>query len=212
MPKYQKTDMSDVFTQKFEGSVTITPPVTVQDFVLLFRDPNAERMANFINGGQRRTWAKLPMIINRLRLEKALRDCRRKVLAADMQFQSNKLVAVKVRSVYNNSNKNSSGGTNSVKLRKSASVGARISNSNSSSTNTSAATTSSSIFNIPQEHPTTIDESVFVKGDGISKPTTRKRNKRRSRRLSSTAPPPSPAGLCDSAYASSSFYSVLSDI
>ncbi|KAJ3221386.1 hypothetical protein HK099_003560 [Clydaea vesicula] len=80
VPRYQGVDLSDVFTQNFIGSATIVPPATFQDYCEILSDPSLEKMNRLIFGGEAATFPKLGMIKNRLKLEKALRECRRKVL------------------------------------------------------------------------------------------------------------------------------------
>ncbi len=78
LPKIFGNDFSNLFLQKFEGSVTIVPPITFGDYMKLVTDPDRQKMAEYINGGQEKTWAKMSMINNRLKIESVILECRKK--------------------------------------------------------------------------------------------------------------------------------------
>ncbi|KAJ3016926.1 hypothetical protein HKX48_003796 [Thoreauomyces humboldtii] len=77
LPRVLGTDVSDVFLQRFEGSVTIVPRPTLLDYKMILTDPTNERMQNYINRGEARAWPKLHMIRNRMSVEKTLARCRK---------------------------------------------------------------------------------------------------------------------------------------
>lgn len=77
LPRVLGTDVSDVFLQRFEGSVTIVPKPTLADYRLILTDPTNERMVWYIERGQGRTWAKIHMIENRMKIEQTLCRLRR---------------------------------------------------------------------------------------------------------------------------------------
>ncbi|KAI8817283.1 triacylglycerol lipase [Fimicolochytrium jonesii] len=79
LPRILGTDVSDVFLQRFEGSVTIVPRPTLQDFKFILTDPTYDRMEMYIEKGEQRTWSKIEMVRQRMRFEKKIGEARRRV-------------------------------------------------------------------------------------------------------------------------------------
>jgi hypothetical protein len=77
LPKIFGSDFSNLFLQKFEGSVTIVPPITWEDYMRLMSDPDRRLMSQYIKGGQEKTWAKMSMISNRLKIESLILEYRK---------------------------------------------------------------------------------------------------------------------------------------
>jgi predicted acylesterase/phospholipase RssA len=72
-PRILGADFSNVWLQKFEGSVTILPPpLGLEDFRTILSDPSVERLQHQIDKGQLQTWPKLRNIENRMRIEQSL--------------------------------------------------------------------------------------------------------------------------------------------
>ena len=69
LPRVLGQDWSYVFLQQFGGTVTIVPPVRIDDYVGVISDPDEARMAHIMRRGERITWPKISMIANRLRIE-----------------------------------------------------------------------------------------------------------------------------------------------
>ncbi|KAJ3150065.1 hypothetical protein HDU86_006789 [Geranomyces michiganensis] len=78
LPRVLGTDVSDVFLQRFEGDVTIVPRPQLKDYQHILTDPTNERMQWYIERGEARSWPKLHMIANRMRVERALAGYRRR--------------------------------------------------------------------------------------------------------------------------------------
>lgn len=72
LPKVGGANVSDIFLQKFYGSVTIVPPVKMKDYWYILTDPNKARMREYTEDGQLRTWPKINMIRNRVVIEQKL--------------------------------------------------------------------------------------------------------------------------------------------
>ncbi|KAL2918105.1 hypothetical protein HK105_202519 [Polyrhizophydium stewartii] len=88
LPRIMCADLSNLWLQRFEGSVTIIPPrPRLTDYLYLVSDPTPERLARHIRNGQIMTFPKIQMIANRLRVEQTLerltREARRLCLAVD---------------------------------------------------------------------------------------------------------------------------------
>ncbi|KNC97765.1 uncharacterized protein SPPG_06765 [Spizellomyces punctatus DAOM BR117] len=87
LPRVLGTDVSDVFLQRFEGSVTIVPKPTISDYRYILEDPTNERMVKYISKGQVQAWPKFHMIQNRMRIEKTLARIKR-TLGSDEKLNS----------------------------------------------------------------------------------------------------------------------------
>ncbi|ORX88755.1 patatin-domain-containing protein [Basidiobolus meristosporus CBS 931.73] len=79
MPNVMNQDWSFIWLQKFEGNVTILPKSTFMDYLYILRDPDHQRMVNYISQGQRNTWPKLHMIENRMRIERIIEQTRDRI-------------------------------------------------------------------------------------------------------------------------------------
>lgn len=77
-------DISEVFSQKYEGTCTICPPVRLLDYIRITDDPDANWMAQIIRGGEKATFPKLSTILPRMRIEKTLMECRKRVRNAKL--------------------------------------------------------------------------------------------------------------------------------
>ncbi|BFZ64433.1 hypothetical protein YB2330_005579 [Saitoella coloradoensis] len=72
LPRPASQDWSNVFLQRFDGTVTITPKTVPSDFWYILNDPNRERLERMILSGQRKTWPKLLFIKHRLSVERII--------------------------------------------------------------------------------------------------------------------------------------------
>lgn len=62
-------DWSEVWLQKFSGTVTIWPKSIASDFYYILSDPSPERLARMLHEGQRSTFGKIQFIKNRAKIE-----------------------------------------------------------------------------------------------------------------------------------------------
>ncbi|RKP08661.1 acyl transferase/acyl hydrolase/lysophospholipase, partial [Thamnocephalis sphaerospora] len=72
LPRIMDEDLAFLWLQRFHGNVTIIPRASLSDYPRLLSDPSPERLAHYIDGGQRRTWPKLHMIENRILIERKI--------------------------------------------------------------------------------------------------------------------------------------------
>ncbi|KAG8747549.1 hypothetical protein FRC10_000685 [Ceratobasidium sp. 414] len=72
LPRLLGQDWSSVFTQKFEGSVTIWPRTRFKDWLNILSDPDEQELERMMTVGQRVTWPKLHLIENRVRIEREI--------------------------------------------------------------------------------------------------------------------------------------------
>ncbi|KAJ3009390.1 UNVERIFIED_CONTAM: hypothetical protein HDU68_002732, partial [Siphonaria sp. JEL0065] len=74
LPPIMATDVSSVFLQQFDGTVTILPANSnvFPDCVHILDDPTPERLQEYITQGQLKAFPKLGMIGHRMRIEKSV--------------------------------------------------------------------------------------------------------------------------------------------
>ncbi|KAJ3029105.1 UNVERIFIED_CONTAM: hypothetical protein HDU68_000144 [Siphonaria sp. JEL0065] len=78
LPPIMATDVSSVFLQQFDGTVTILPANSnvFPDCVHILNDPTPERLQEYITQGQLKAFPKLGMIGHRMRIEKSVQKVR----------------------------------------------------------------------------------------------------------------------------------------
>lgn len=77
LPRPMNQDWSQLWLQKFSGTITIWPKSIPSDFMYILSDPTPERLARMIRMGQLTTWPKLKFIANRMKLERTIDRGRR---------------------------------------------------------------------------------------------------------------------------------------
>ncbi|KAF2221294.1 acyl transferase/acyl hydrolase/lysophospholipase [Elsinoe ampelina] len=77
LPRWMGQDWSEVWLQRFSGTITIWPKTKVTDFYYILADPTPERLALMIYSGQQAAFPKLNFIGNRLKIEKVIEKARR---------------------------------------------------------------------------------------------------------------------------------------
>jgi len=76
LPRPLGHDLSEVFLQRFSGTITIWPKTRTEDFWNILSDPSMNRLAGMIRGGQLGAWPKLKFVSNRLAVEKVIEAAR----------------------------------------------------------------------------------------------------------------------------------------
>lgn len=76
LPRPLGQDWSEVFLQRFSGTITIWPKTKIADFWHILSDPSMQRLAGMIRAGQLAAWPKLKFISNRLAVEKVIEEAR----------------------------------------------------------------------------------------------------------------------------------------
>lgn len=70
LPRYLGQDWSEIWLQRFSGTVTIWPRVSFpSDFVNILTDPTPQRLGRMLHTGQQSAWPKLKFIRNRHKIE-----------------------------------------------------------------------------------------------------------------------------------------------
>lgn len=72
LPRPLGQDWSEIWLQKFSGTVTIWPKTVPSDFYHILSDPSPERLARMLRTGQQSTFPKIQFIKNRLKIEYAI--------------------------------------------------------------------------------------------------------------------------------------------
>ncbi|KAJ3039221.1 hypothetical protein HDV00_012460, partial [Rhizophlyctis rosea] len=74
VPRLFNAELPPVFLQSFEGSVTIVPSPSVNDYIRILTDPDEETLEKYVRGGVGGTWPKAGMIRRRMGVERGLRE------------------------------------------------------------------------------------------------------------------------------------------
>ncbi|KAF2132010.1 FabD/lysophospholipase-like protein [Dothidotthia symphoricarpi CBS 119687] len=77
LPRPLGQDWSELWLQRFSGTITIWPKSIVSDFVYILSDPTPQRLSRMIRIGQQSTFSKLKFIANRTKLERLIQQGRR---------------------------------------------------------------------------------------------------------------------------------------
>ena len=72
LPRPLGQDWSEVWLQRFSGTVTIWPKSKASDFWYILSDPTPERLARMLQAGQQSTFPKLLFIANRMKIERLI--------------------------------------------------------------------------------------------------------------------------------------------
>lgn len=72
MPAFFSQDWSYVYLQKFDGKCTITPKVCWRDYFRILRDPDRAYYKHYVQNGEKRTWPKLSMLRNRIKVASSI--------------------------------------------------------------------------------------------------------------------------------------------
>lgn len=86
LPRPLGQDWSEVFLQRFSGTITIWPKTKVSDFPNILSDPSMQRLAGMIRAGQLAAWPKLKFISNRMAIEKLIEEAREATRPAELPF------------------------------------------------------------------------------------------------------------------------------
>jgi predicted acylesterase/phospholipase RssA len=76
LPRPLGQDWSQLWLQRFSGTVTIWPRSILSDFYYILTDPDETRLARMLHVGQLAAWPKLKFISNRMAIEKVIQEAR----------------------------------------------------------------------------------------------------------------------------------------
>ncbi|KAI8937755.1 hypothetical protein NX059_005455 [Plenodomus lindquistii] len=77
LPRPLGQDWSELWLQRFSGTITIWPKSIPSDFLYILTDPTPQRLARMIHVGQQSAFPKLQFIANRAKLENIIHQGRR---------------------------------------------------------------------------------------------------------------------------------------
>ena len=77
LPRPMGQDWSEIWLQRFSGTITIWPKSIPSDFIHILTDPTPHRLARMIHVGQQSAFPKLKFIANRAKLERLIQAGRR---------------------------------------------------------------------------------------------------------------------------------------
>lgn len=83
LPRPMGQDWSELWLQRFSGTVTIWPKTILSDFWNILSDPSPQRLDRMIQVGQRSCWPKIRFISNRMKVERVILEGLRKGGATD---------------------------------------------------------------------------------------------------------------------------------
>lgn len=72
LPNLAESDWSNIFLQRFDGSVTLFPKIEIWDYLYILTDPTKERLTKIISNGEHVAYPKLLFTKNRLLIERAI--------------------------------------------------------------------------------------------------------------------------------------------
>ncbi|CAA9965395.1 lipid particle protein [Pyrenophora teres f. maculata] len=78
LPRPLGQDWSELWLQRFSGTITIWPKSIPSDFLYILTDPTPQRLARMLKVGQQSAFPKLKFIANRAKLENVIMEGRRK--------------------------------------------------------------------------------------------------------------------------------------
>ncbi len=70
LPRPLGQDWSEIWLQRFSGTITLWPKSVFADFLHILSDPRPARLARMLRVGERSAWPKIKFIDNRLKVEK----------------------------------------------------------------------------------------------------------------------------------------------
>jgi predicted acylesterase/phospholipase RssA len=76
LPRPLGQDWSEIWLQRFSGTITLWPKSTLSDFYYILSDPTPARLARMIHVGQQSAFPKLKFIANRAKLERLIQQGR----------------------------------------------------------------------------------------------------------------------------------------
>ncbi|KZF25130.1 patatin-domain-containing protein [Xylona heveae TC161] len=77
LPRPLGQDWSEIWLQRFSGTITIWPKTIPSDFYYILSDPSPQRLARMLHVGQQSTFPKLVFIGNRMKNERIVESARR---------------------------------------------------------------------------------------------------------------------------------------
>ena len=74
LPRPLGQDWSEIWLQRFDGTITIWPKSRISDFWYILSDPTMERFARMLSVGMQSTFPKLLFVANRMKIERLIEE------------------------------------------------------------------------------------------------------------------------------------------
>ncbi|EFW15439.1 hypothetical protein D8B26_008018 [Coccidioides posadasii str. Silveira] len=74
LPRPLGQDWSEIWLQRFSGTVTIWPKSVLSDLYYILSDPSVQRLARMLHEGQQCTFPKIKFISNRMKIERVIAE------------------------------------------------------------------------------------------------------------------------------------------
>src|SRR3984885_4813507 len=88
LPRPLGQDWSEIWLQRFNGTITIWPKSVLSDFWNILSDPSPARLGRMLIVGQRSCWPRIKYVSNRLKIERVILEGRRRHIDHDDVNQS----------------------------------------------------------------------------------------------------------------------------
>ena len=85
-------DWSEIWLQRFSGTITIWPKTVLSDFWNILSDPSPKRLSRMIRAGEKSCWPKIRYISNRMKIENVILEGLRRARPAGSGTQTPSLV------------------------------------------------------------------------------------------------------------------------
>ena len=72
LPRVMGQDWSEIWLQRFSGTITIWPKTVLSDFWNILNDPSPQRLGRMIRAGEKSCWPKIRFISNRMKVENVI--------------------------------------------------------------------------------------------------------------------------------------------
>ena len=72
LPRVMGQDWSEIWLQRFSGTVTIWPKTIISDFWNILSDPSPQRLDRMLKVGERSCWPKIRFVSNRMKVERII--------------------------------------------------------------------------------------------------------------------------------------------
>ncbi|KKY21741.1 putative patatin-like serine [Phaeomoniella chlamydospora] len=72
LPRPLGQDWSEIWLQRFSGTITVWPKTQISDFWNILSDPNTKRLARMLRVGENSAWPKIRFVNNRMKIEKII--------------------------------------------------------------------------------------------------------------------------------------------
>jgi len=74
LPRPLGQDWSEIWLQRFSGTITIWPKSVISDFFEILSDPSPQRLARMLRTGELSAWPKLVFVSNRMKIERMIME------------------------------------------------------------------------------------------------------------------------------------------